>query len=89
MKRYWNKPYKKLEKSGNSNVLVDNQWLGPLEENTEGIIIEDTSRDGQRKVKQMSTTNIDLLAGQNTVAVFKIRKAEVEQLQSVNSELFQ
>lgn len=73
MKRYWNKPYKKVEKSRNCDVMVDNQWLGPLEANTEGIIIEDTSRDGQRKVKQMRTTNIDLLAGQNTIAVFKIK----------------
>lgn len=56
--------------------IIDEKWLGELNENTVGIVVEN-SLDREKfkpRVKVMRTENIDLLAGHNTVAIFRIKK---------------
>lgn len=55
--------------------IINNKWLGPFNENTEGIVVESvTTREGAKQLKPMRTENIELLKGELTVAVFRITK---------------
>lgn len=71
MKKHWNKPYKRVERIG--SLVVNNQWLGLYDDQTTGIVIEQNrTPEGITQIKPMRTSNINLLAGLNTVAVFRI-----------------
>jgi hypothetical protein len=58
---------------------VDTKFRGHLNERTEGIVMDnvaDRINPGRTKIKYFVTENIDLLAGNNTVAIFRIKKEE-------------
>jgi hypothetical protein len=58
--------------------LVDNKLLGTLDQDTEGIVMDNVQdRDKMKlRVKIMRTSNIELLQGNSTVAVFRIKRKD-------------
>lgn len=57
--------------------LVDECYRGSLTERSSAIVMDNTfsrQHNNRRKVAYFITENVELLAGQNTVALFKIKK---------------
>jgi hypothetical protein len=69
-----------LQKRG---YLVDESYRGSLTDGTQAVVMDNTvSRDhsNKTKVSYIITQNTNLWAGQNTVAVFKIKKRQADDL---------
>jgi hypothetical protein len=59
------------------SYLVDEGFRGELTDRSTAIVMDNTfsrKHNNKRKVAYFITENTDLLAGQNTVALFKIKK---------------
>jgi hypothetical protein len=71
-RRIWNKPFKQFEQSG--SIGINNRWIGDYNEHTNAIVVESVTRQGMTVQKPMRTSNVSLLAGENTIAVFRIKE---------------
>lgn len=60
-----------FEQSG--RIAINNKWIGDYDEKTNAIVVEQIIRNGIIIQKPMRTSNVRLLAGENTIAVFRIK----------------
>lgn len=53
---------------------INTKWLGEFNAKTEGVVIDKVvTKEGKIQLKPQRTENIELLAGESTVAVFHIK----------------
>lgn len=67
---------KKNKVQNKGPYLVDDRFRGSLTERSSAIVMDNTfsrQHNNKRKVAYFITENTELLAGQNTVAIFQIK----------------